>query len=190
MLIYLCSFFGAIAADSFFGKFKTIFSLSIVYAIGSSVVAIGSFEPLKLSAREFTFIGLTLIVIGSGGIKPCVAAFGGEQFKLPEQAQQLMKFFSIFYFAINLGSVLSTFITPMLRTMSCFGMSECYAAGFGLPAILMILSIVIFASGRSMYRVILPQENMIVNVFKCFTVSFVNHKEFNSYRLVSRTQFS
>jgi dipeptide/tripeptide permease len=35
--------------------------------------------------RALSFIGLFLIAVGTGGIKPCVASFGGEQFKLPEQ---------------------------------------------------------------------------------------------------------
>lgn len=171
MFVYLCSLIGAFIADSFIGKFKTILSLSIVYAIGSSVVAVGSFEPWQLPAKEFTLVGLSLIVIGSGGIKPCVAAFGAEQFKLPEQAQQLLKFFSVFYFAVNFGSVLSTVISPILRTMSCFGMKECYSAGFGLPAFLMICSIFIFVSGRSMYVMIPPQGNILAKVCKCFWVS-------------------
>ena len=34
-------------------------------------------------------IGLALIALGTGGIKPCVAAFGGDQFKLPNQERQL-----------------------------------------------------------------------------------------------------
>ena len=171
MFLYLCSLFGAILADSFWGKFKTIFILSIVYAFGSLTMAIGSVEQWKLPPRELTFIGLLLIAIGSGGIKPCVSAFGGEQFKLPEQQQQLLKYFSIFYFAINFGSTLSTFITPLLRRMSCFGMEECWVAGFGLPAALMIISIVIFASGYSMYKIIPPQGNMLVKVCQCIWVS-------------------
>lgn len=65
--------------------------------------------------REFSLIGLLLIAIGTGGIKPCVAAFGGDQFKLPEQERQLQTFFSIFYFSINAGSLISTFITPIFR---------------------------------------------------------------------------
>ena len=40
-------------------------------------------------SREFSLIGLALIALGTGGIKPCVAAFGGDQFKLPEQERQL-----------------------------------------------------------------------------------------------------
>ena len=61
------------------------------------------------------YLGLALIAIGTGGIKPCVSAFGGDQFQLPEQERQLQTFFSVFYFAINSGSLISTFMTPILR---------------------------------------------------------------------------
>ena len=39
------------------------------------------------------------MAIGTGGIKPCVVALGGDQFILPYQEKQLQKFFSIFVFA-------------------------------------------------------------------------------------------
>ena len=68
-----------------------------------------------ITFREFSLLGLALIAIGTGGIKPCVSAFGGDQFKLPEQERQLQTFFSVFYFAINAGSLISTALTPVLR---------------------------------------------------------------------------
>jgi len=87
-------------------------------------------------------IGLALIAIGTGGIKPCVSAFGGDQFKLPEQASQLSSFFSVFYFSINAGSLLSTFVTPIFRKdVHCFGDDTCYPLAFGVPAVLMIVSL-------------------------------------------------
>jgi solute carrier family 15 (oligopeptide transporter), member 1 len=172
MAVYLCSLFGAILADSWWGKFKTILVLSCVYAIGSLTVSAGSVEQWKLPAKEFTITGLVLIALGSGGIKPCVAAFGGEQFKLPQQEKQLVKFFSIFYFVINAGSLISTFVTPLLRTTSCFGMEHCFVGGFGLPAVLMLIAIIVFVSGHSLYKKVPPQGNMIVKVCKCVGVSF------------------
>lgn len=86
--------------------------------------------------------GLTLIAIGTGGIKPCVAAFGGEQFHLPDQRELLTHFFSIFYFTINLGGFVGMILTPIMKkAVSCFGDDTCYALGFGFPAALMFLSI-------------------------------------------------
>jgi len=37
-----------------------------------------------------------LIALGTGGIKPCVAAFGGDQFKLPEQERELKVLISVY----------------------------------------------------------------------------------------------
>ena len=48
MLVYLCPLMGAIVADSWLGKFKTILYLSIVYAIGGVIVSLGAIPPLKL----------------------------------------------------------------------------------------------------------------------------------------------
>lgn len=91
---------------------------------------------------ELTILALLLIAFGTGGIKPCVSAFGGDQFKLPEQEKYLGYFFSLFYFAINAGSLISTFLTPILRAdVHCFGDNDCYSLAFGVPGILMIISI-------------------------------------------------
>ena len=57
------------------------------------MIALGAIPVLNLPAKGFTVVGLLLIGLGSGGIKPCVAAFGGDQFKIPEQAKQLATFF-------------------------------------------------------------------------------------------------
>jgi len=92
--------------------------------------------------RTFSMIGLILIAIGTGGIKPCVSAFGGDQFVLPQQDKQFASFFSIFYFSINAGSLISTTITPIFRKdISCSSDNTCYPLAFGVPAILMVISL-------------------------------------------------
>lgn len=101
-----------------------------------------SFCFFFLYFRELSLLGLFLIAVGTGGIKPCVSSFGGDQFVLPQQEQQLRSFFSIFYFSINAGSVISSFLTPMLREYHCLGSNEdCYPLAFGLPAALMIVAL-------------------------------------------------
>lgn len=171
LLVYFFCMFGAILADSFIGKFYTILWLSIVYATGSSILTVGAVESWSLPSTTLTFVGLALIAIGSGGIKPCVAAFGAEQFKLPEQAANVTKYFSLFYFAINLGSFLSTMVTPLLREdIACFEMKDCFPAGFGFPALLMIVSIFIFVSGKFLYKIAPHPGNMLMKVFRCIGV--------------------
>ncbi|XP_017145502.1 peptide transporter family 1 isoform X3 [Drosophila miranda] len=165
MFVYFLCVFGAIISDSWLGKFKTILYLSMVYICGSVLLTLGAIGPLNLPVETFTMLGLALIALGSGGIKPCVSAFGGDQFKVPEQVKQITSFFSLFYFSINAGSLISTTVTPILREdVSCFDDINCYPLAFGVPAILMIVSVVIFVLGRSLYKMKPPAGNMVVLV--------------------------
>ena len=55
-------------------------------------------------------------------------------------------FFSVFYFAINAGSLCSTFITPLLRESD-----QGYPLAFGVPAALMAVALVAFLFGTPWY---------------------------------------
>uniref|UniRef100_A0A8C2JNB0 Solute carrier family 15 member 2 n=1 Tax=Cyprinus carpio TaxID=7962 RepID=A0A8C2JNB0_CYPCA len=118
-LCYFTPLLGAVIADSWLGKFRTVIYLSIVYVIGHVVKSVGAIPDVGDSTVHvvLSMLGLVLIAFGTGGIKPCVAAFGGDQFD-EEHTEERRKFFSIFYMSINAGSVLSTIITPILRGQS------------------------------------------------------------------------
>lgn len=139
MSMFLMCIFGGIISDVWLGKYNTILILSIVYAFGSSVVAISAIPTMDISPRATLIAGLLLIAVGCGGIKPCVSAFGGDQFKLPEQAHHIEIFFSVFYFTLNFGSVISVFLIPILKSeVHCFERDDCFFLAFGFPVILMV----------------------------------------------------
>ena len=95
-----------------------------------------------LFLREISLLGIYIIAVCRGGIKPCMMAFGGDQFIRPHQDTQLEKFYSIFYFSTSAGSLISTFVTPILREeVKCFGSDSCYPLAFGISASLMFVSI-------------------------------------------------
>ncbi|XP_028627404.1 solute carrier family 15 member 1 [Grammomys surdaster] len=178
-LCYLTPILGALIADSWLGKFKTIISLSIVYTIGQAVISVSSINDLTDHDHNGTpdslpvhvalsMIGLALIALGTGGIKPCVSAFGGDQFE-EGQEKQRNRFFSIFYLAINAGSLISTIITPILRVQQCgiHSQQACYPLAFGVPAALMAVSLIVFVLGSRMYKKFQPQGNIMGKVAKC-----------------------
>lgn len=72
--VYAFPMIGAIIADRLLGKYSTILWLSLVYCLGHLVLSMTEGSIIGLS------IGLALIAIGSGGIKPCVSANVGDQF--------------------------------------------------------------------------------------------------------------
>lgn len=135
-----------------------------------------------------TFLGLALAALGAGGIKPCVAAFGGDQFKLPEQTKQVANFFSLFYFAINCGTLIGTAITPILREdVKCFEDDSCYSLAFGVPGIFMFLSVVIFLGGKFMYKMVPTVGNIVWLVTKCIGVRRIKStikKKLNIFNLI------
>nr|BAM67012.1 peptide transporter 1 [Anguilla japonica] len=185
-LCYLTPIMGAIVADSWLGKFKTIVYLSIVYTIGQAVLAISAIHDITDKDQDGTpnnmtfhvalsMTGLILIALGTGGIKPCVAAFGGDQFS-DEQEKQRSTFFSIFYLSINAGSLLSTLITPILRAQECgiHTHQKCYPLAFGVPAALMVVALVVFIVGSKMYIKAAPKGNIMLEVSKCIGFAVKN----------------
>eukprot|EP00471_Norrisiella_sphaerica_P001595 CAMPEP_0184484758 /NCGR_PEP_ID=MMETSP0113_2-20130426/6436_1 /TAXON_ID=91329 /ORGANISM="Norrisiella sphaerica, Strain BC52" /LENGTH=577 /DNA_ID=CAMNT_0026865883 /DNA_START=236 /DNA_END=1969 /DNA_ORIENTATION=+ len=170
---YLTPLMGGALSDGFLGKYSTILYLSMVYAAGSLVLAYTSSTMVPdVLQMPGLYIGLLLIAMGTGGIKPCVSSFGGDQFVGKDKNAKLQTFFTVFYFAINAGSVLSMLITPLLREYGCPNCTsgDCsFALAFGLPAALMLISIGILVLGRARvgYREVPPsQESPIMNLLR------------------------
>ncbi|MBS1516680.1 MAG: POT family MFS transporter [Bacteroidetes bacterium] len=142
MATYFFPIIGAFVSDIFWGKYKTIILLSVVYVLGHAALAIDE-SRLGLS------IGLTLIAMGSGGIKPCVSAHVGDQFE-NKNKHLLEKIFGYFYFSINLGAAISTLLTPIL--LEFYGPH----VAFGVPGLLMLFATIVFWMGRKVFIAIPP----------------------------------
>ncbi|CAF4745820.1 unnamed protein product [Pieris macdunnoughi] len=168
MMCYTMPLMGAVLADNFIGRYKVILYFSIIYLVGTVLTCLSAIPPLMLPPTTTSIIGLALIATGTGGIKPCVAAFGGDQFRLPEENQRLQRFFSTFYCTVNLGGFMGTIVTPMLRrSIMCFGDDTCYALGFGFPSLLVLISIVTFVAGKPWYRIKKPRDAITFRFLAC-----------------------
>eukprot|EP00158_Paraphelidium_tribonemae_P007267 Partr_v1_DN28174_c0_g1_i2_m55502 putative solute carrier family 15 len=165
MFAYFFPLVGGALSDSYLGKFKTIVYLSLLYSVGNIVLAVTAIPGITGNPPHWwgAALGLFLLAIGTGGIKPCVSAFGGDQFH-PSQVQEIQMFFSAFYFSVNFGSLLSTYITPEIRDLSCFGAKTCYPVAFGLPALLMIVACMVFIAGSKWYKITPPGGNVLAKV--------------------------
>jgi POT family proton-dependent oligopeptide transporter len=140
--VYLFPILGAIVADAFTGKYRIIIAVSVLYCLGH--LALAFMGGGGLSAETWLWLGLFLIALGSGGIKPCVSAHVGDQFG--KRNQHLMeKVYQWFYFAINFGSTLSTLLTPWL--LEWYGPH----VAFGVPGVLMAIATLMFWLGRNRY---------------------------------------
>lgn len=162
---YLTPILGAYLADKYLGKFKAIFIFSVIYAFGFLFLAFSNGVTGLL-------ISLFIIGLGTGGIKPCISTFMAEQLDSndPDYENNRAKAFGMFYFMINLGSILSTFLTPITRDL--FGPK----VAFSIPAILMILSLVVFVMGKKYY--VMNKVNRKENKLNIIKIIFVGLKNF------------
>lgn len=143
--VYFLPMLGAIVSDWLFGKYNTILWLSLVYCAGHAVMALVDYPALTgIDPRTTLAIALGLIALGAGGIKPCVSAHVGDQFGAKNK-HLITKVYSWFYFSINLGSTISTLLTPVLL--------EIYGPGvaFGVPGVLMAIATFVFWLGRNKF---------------------------------------
>ena len=158
--VYFTPILGALISDIWLGKYRTIILLSLVYCAGHFVLALDD-------TRFGLIIGLSLIAVGAGGIKPCVSAHMGDQFG--EQNQPLLSHaFSWFYFSINLGATVSILLTPWL--LKQYGAS----IAFLVPGILMAIATFTFWMGRLRFVHIPPAgKSFITELFTQTTLKTI-----------------
>ena len=149
---YFMPLIGAWVSDRLWGRYRTILWISLFYCAGHGVMALSDAVQTVDGKILCLYIGLGLIAFGSGGIKPCVSAFMGDQFK-PEQKHLLQKAYAAFYWCINLGSTASFLLIPWIR--KDYG----YSWAFGVPGIAMALATFIFWLGTRHYVMVPPARH-------------------------------
>jgi amino acid/peptide:H+ symporter len=130
--VYLLSIIGGFTADRLFGA-----RLSTLYG---AVVIMAGHLCLAVPATATAWVGIALVALGTGLLKPNVSAMVGTLYK-PEDPRRDGGF-SIFYMSINIGSFFSPLVVGALR--EAYG----FHAGFSAAAVGMAIAIVFFVVGR------------------------------------------
>lgn len=122
MFVYLLALPGGWLADNLFGLRKSVW-------YGGIIIASGHFS-MALPYTETFFLGLVLIVIGTGLLKPTISSLVGGLYGDHESAKRDAGF-SIYYMGINIGAFLSPLIVGYLgeNVNWHYGFA---AAGFGM----------------------------------------------------------
>jgi POT family proton-dependent oligopeptide transporter len=133
--VYFTPLIGALISDIWLNKYKTILGFSILYCFGF-------FALMVDQTRLGLGVGLVLIALGSGVIKPCVSANVGDQFGKSNQ-HLMSKVYSWFYFSINVGAFIAQFfvVPPILEKYGP-------GAAFGVTFFLMAIATIAFWLGR------------------------------------------
>ncbi|KAL2520170.1 Protein NRT1/PTR FAMILY 5.10 [Forsythia ovata] len=156
---------GAFVADSYLGRYRTIVIASGLYIVAlgflSLSAALYSFKSsnCQITAntkacsppqfqKNFFFFSLYLFALAQGGHKPCLQAFGADQFDEQDQneCKDKSSFFNWWYFSMSSGIIVAIFVLSYIQDNLSWGL------GFGIPCVVMCLAVVIFLLGTMTYR--------------------------------------
>lgn len=134
-VVYSLPLVGALISDIWLAKYRTIIYFSLAYCVGFAAITL---DHTRLGLG----VGLVLMAIGSGVIKPCLSANVGDQFGKTNE-HLLSRFYGWFYFSINAGACISMFLCPVL--LDRYGPF----VAFGVPAVLIVFATVTYRLGRN-----------------------------------------
>ncbi|RZC73452.1 hypothetical protein C5167_048939 [Papaver somniferum] len=188
--VWMLPFLGAFVADSYLGRFRTIFFSSVIYVLGLGFLTLSalltfSMSPTKYDAAYgtssaspppflvlFFFLSLYLVAIGKAGFKPCAEAFGADQFdeRNPEESSSKSSFFNWWYFGLCVGSSISHVVLTYIQD------NMSWVLGFGIPCICMLFGLFVFLLGMKTYRFskVENKENPILRIARVYVASAKN----------------
>jgi POT family proton-dependent oligopeptide transporter len=145
MLVYLMGVPGGYIADRFLGHYRAVF-------IGGVIIAAGHFSMAFPSLATF-YLGLGLIIIGTGLLKPNVSTMVGSLYRRDDQRRDAG--FSIFYMGINTGAFIAPLITGWL------GQKINWHAGFAAAGVGMVLGLIQYVAGRKYLTPVEQRETAV-----------------------------
>ena len=134
--------------------------------------SVSSLKPAACASDEtiqlvFLFVSLYFIAIGTGGVKPCLEAFGADQFDEEDPVENKMKssFFNWWYFGLCMGAFLAFTVLVYIEDNASYGL------GYGLLAILIAISCSLFLAGTPLYRNKLSGGSPLLGVIQVFVAA-------------------
>jgi solute carrier family 15 oligopeptide transporter 1 len=177
---------GAIVADCWVGKYGTIVFFTLIYICGLLIISITGIASFGSSLMVPGYVAILLIALGSGSIRACLLAFGGDQFTLPQQRKQIHIYFHLFYF-FGLIGIFGRYLTiKRILKLRCYGYNTCWSLSFGITTLLVAtvfskgqfegyifytgLISVMFIVGKRYFIITKPETNIFVHWTNCVGV--------------------
>ncbi|KAI3917872.1 hypothetical protein MKW98_000106 [Papaver atlanticum] len=189
-MVWMLPLVGAFVADSYLGRYRTIFFSSVIYVLGLGFLTLSavlnslmtptgddaatgtSSDSPPPSLVLFFFVSLYLIAIAKAGFKPCAEAFGADQFdeRNPDERSSKSSFFNWWYFGLCVGSSISHLVLTYIQD------NISWVLGFAIPCICMLLGLFVFVRGKKTYRFSVDEnkENPILRIARVYVASARN----------------
>ncbi|KAG0291381.1 peptide transporter ptr2 [Linnemannia gamsii] len=189
---YVTPILGAIVADQYLGKYKTICVFCGIYMVGILVLVLTSIPASILAGAALPGLIIAMIIIGlgTGGIKANVSPLVAEQYQGTKQTVKVLKsgekvivdpdvtvqsIFNWFYWAINLGS-LSAIITTNAEKYYAFWLA------YLIPLIMFNGAIFALWYGKDKVVKTEPRGSVLIECFRVFSIAIRNGRSLDAAR--------
>lgn len=184
---------GGLIADSFAGRFWTITFGSLIYQLGMVCLTLSAALPSlrpppcakhaadcqRASSSHIAVLYASLLCtsIGAGGTRPCVMAFGADQLELDAHRRRgrggkapKWSFFNLYFFGIELAKLTAVTVVVYIQENDGWGW------GLGVPTIAMLVAVIAFVSGYSLYVKMPPGGSPLVRLAQVAAAAFKKRK--------------
>ncbi|KAK9102737.1 hypothetical protein Sjap_019991 [Stephania japonica] len=178
---------GAFLSDSYLGRYRTIAFGSVLSFMGAVLLWLTTMIPdakptpcsssnqsCKLAGSNqlaLLLFSFGLMSIGAGGIRSCSLAFGADQWDVKDNSRNetiLQNYFNWYYASTAFAVLIS--MTVVVYIQDHFG----WKVGFGVPALLMLLSALLFFLASPFYNKVNGNKNLFTRLAQAAIVSFKN----------------
>ncbi|CAH1404263.1 unnamed protein product [Nezara viridula] len=167
-LKYLAVVFGAVLADSYFGRVKMINIGQLIVFLGNTLLTVSSILRMDFPSRFVLVLSLFAKVIGPGFILPCLVPLAADQVGEQNTTYAEMKAFFVFYFAmLQVSEFFAKLFLPLVLEVSCFNLDSCYPLAFGISAIFSLIPLLVFYMVKNQCFNIRPHQPIIIQGLQC-----------------------
>ncbi|XP_021904724.1 protein NRT1/ PTR FAMILY 2.11-like isoform X2 [Carica papaya] len=177
------TFVAAFLCDSYFGRYNTLGFSIIACFLGSLVIQLtaaipklhpppcgkeGSIcEGANAGQLAFLMMGLVLLIIGAGGIRPCNLAFGADQFNPKSESGKrgIDSFFNWYFFTFTFAQMVSLTVVVYIQS------NVSWSVGLAIPAALMLLGTIVFFMGSKIYVKVKATGSPMTSVVQVIAVA-------------------
>ncbi|CAF1465192.1 unnamed protein product [Adineta steineri] len=184
----LTSMVGAIVADQYMGKYKTIIICCFIYIIGLLILLLTSI-PQSISiglGMPGLIIAMLFLGLGTGGIRSNISSLMAEQYTRKKPFKKVSKrnvevivspsittesMFHYFYLVVSVGS-LASILATLIEKYHSFWLS------YLIPFVVFFITIIVLLTGRHRYVKIPPTGSLLVKSFNAIRTAFVLRRKY------------
>ena len=189
---YVTPIIGAIVADQYLGRYKTIVYFSIVYIVGLLILTLTAIPSAINNGAALGGIaaGMTIMGLGTGGIKSNVSPLIAEQMtetkmkiRVEKNGERVIqdpnitfqRIYMIFYWCINVGSLSLIFTVFMEKYKGFWSVNLMGLCGF-------LVGFAVLLFGKRYYVTRPPTGSVMPHAFKAFWIALINGRNMDAAR--------